>query len=122
MNLLRHRVMAVSVLLLCTWSCLAPPLYAGQRSRRTEQSCGCPMCRALGGTGHCACCKEGKCSCHLSSGEDGAPLILAMQPAVVVCPEEFHVLFPSAKVVPGLQYRIVMPDLAIPTPPPKITP
>ncbi len=121
-NLLRHRMIVLSMLLFCSWPSLAPPLCAGPRSRLTESGCSCPMCRSLGGGAHCACCAAGKCSCHLSSGEDGAPLILATQPAVMVHPEEFRVFLPSARVVPASPGRIDMPDLAIPTPPPKGTP
>jgi hypothetical protein len=121
-RLVRHRAIRLFVLLLCAWSFLAPPLCASPRSRKAVSVCSCPMCRAIGGGGHCACCDEGKCSCHLSSGDNDALLVLATQPAVVSNPVEFGIILPFEKLDPAVHHKIDMPDLAIPAPPPKGTP
>lgn len=77
------------------------------------------MCRTLGGGAHCACCDAAKCACHMSSDENNTQSFLVMQPAVFSIPEEFRIVLRSAKLVAAAPHGICMPDLVIPTPPPK---
>jgi len=55
----------------------------------------------------------------MSSDENNTQSFLVMQPAVFSIPEEFRIVLRSAKLVAAAPHGICMPDLVIPTPPPK---
>ena len=114
-----HLAVRLILILLYSWTFVARPGYMQPPRTGTAQSCSCPMCRALGDGHHCACCQNDRCTCHMSSGEDDARLLLLLEPAVFCKQAEVRVILPSTHVDLESPRSTPIPDLSIPTPPPR---
>ncbi len=116
---MRHGAVREFVILLFAWSFLALPLHWDALGGPAKQSCSCPMCRTIGGGAHCECCEAGKCNCHMTTGKDYPEVVLVVEPAVLPDPGAYVVILPSVAFDLPAPHKTPIPDLIIPTPPPK---
>ena len=129
---MRHKRVRLGIILLYAASAFALPvplstnglailLYFCDEAYAAPAASGCPMCRAAADAHReCECCRDGACTCNISSDEEYIRVILLLDSAILVEPESAETILPVLLPPSGAPPSIPIPVMPVLTPPPKL--